>query len=82
MMKFFKRRRPAPTVDIDDPLAIRDLLEYPSLRALVAAPVTDTAGAAADVDDQPVAEPSPIWVGLAAAGPISFELTTYPDLAA
>lgn len=77
MMKFFKRRRPAPTVELDDPLAIRDLLEYPSLRALV-----DPAAAEADDTDEPVAEPSPVWAGLAAAGPIRFELTTYPDLAA
>ncbi len=76
MMKFFKRRRPVPAVDIDDPLAIRDLLDHPTLRALVTDTERDDAGAPADV------APSLLWVGLAAAGPIRFDLTTYPDLAA
>jgi hypothetical protein len=73
MLKFFKRRRSVKMslVDADDPLAIRDLLDHPELRALLATG-----------DDEADAAPSPSWVRLAAAGPIRFEPTTSSDIAA
>lgn len=65
MLRFFKRRRAASIVDTDNPLAIRDLLEHPALRSLVA-----------DDTDRPETLASPIWRRLAAAGPIRFDVTT------
>ena len=69
MLKFIARLIRRPTVDIDDPLVIRDLLDHPALRALLD---DDTA-------DEP---PSLSWASLAAAGPIDFEQVAYDDLAA
>lgn len=71
MLKFFKRRRSKPIVDTDNPLVIRDLLEHPALRSLVLVS-----------DDTPDAPVSPMWNGLVASGPIRFDLTSFPDVAA
>jgi hypothetical protein len=70
MLRFWRRRRPA--VVLDDPLAIRNLLDQPALRALMIE--------ADDTSD--VRPPSPIWTGLASAGPIRLDLVTFPDVAA
>ena len=70
MLKFFKRRRPT-TVDVADPLAIRNLLDQPALRALVV-----------DGDQSPDELLSMSWSRLAAAGPIRFDLVTFPEIAA
>lgn len=70
MLRIFKRRRPS-TIDADNPLAIRNLLDHPALRAIVVE--------AAETPDVP---PSPMWVGLAASGPIRFDVVAYADLAA
>lgn len=77
MLKFFKRRRLTPVPAGDDPLAIRDLLEQPALRALV---LTDRDTAAdADTTETTV---SPVWHRLVASGPIRFDRPTYSDVAA
>ncbi len=72
MLKFFKRRRRhASMLDTDHPLAVRDLLDDPALRALVI-----------DDDAADAAAPSLAWTRLVASGPLKFESLTYCDLAA
>ena len=71
MLKFWKRRRTKASVDTDNPLAIRSLLEQPELRKLVLVE-----------DDTPEVSVSPTWNGLVASGPIRFAPTAFPDIAA
>jgi hypothetical protein len=71
MLNFFKRRRPSTVeVELDNPLAIRDLLDHPALRALLV-----------ETGATPETPPPLTWIGLAASGAIRFELTS-PDMAA
>ena len=72
MLKYLMRlcRRPA-TIEVDNPLAIRDLLDHPALRALLIEP-----------DETSDTTPSQGWADIAASGPIRFEQVAYDDLAA
>lgn len=75
MLNFFRRRKRRPIDLGDDPLAIRDLLDHPALRELMAEPE-----AAADSIDS--AGPAPVsleWSRLMAAGPIRFDSSTQLD---
>ncbi len=71
MLNIFKRRRRRSTIEVDNPLAIRNLLDHPALRAIVV-----------EAAETPDVTPSSSWAGLAASGPIRFDLPTYPDIAA